>query len=150
MSDTYDLARFVEAQEAGGTYRSALAELRNGRKVSHWMWFVFPQLAGLGRSSTARHFAISSVNEARAFLEHEVLGPRLREATEAVADLRGLSAMQIFGSVDAMKLHSSMTLFALCGTDSDAKLFRRVLDQYFGGRTDDATNKLLGMPDDGH
>ncbi|MET1005098.1 MAG: DUF1810 domain-containing protein [Propionibacteriaceae bacterium] len=147
MADPYDLARFVEAQDAGGTYSQALAELHRGRKVSHWMWFVFPQLAGLGRSATARHYAISSLDEAREYLAHGVLGTRLREASEAVAGLQGLSAERVFGSIDAMKLHSSMTLFALAADDPDEVIFRRVLDQYFAGRTDPETTRLLALPE---
>jgi len=111
MEDPYDLERFVAAQDAGGTYGHALAELRSGMKRSHWMWFVFPQLAGLGRSETARKYAISSLAEARAYCRHGVLGPRLREAAAAVAELQGRSAVQIFGGIDTRKLHSSMTLF---------------------------------------
>ena len=109
--DPYDLNRFVAAQDTDGIYDLALEELRRGRKTSHWMWFVFPQIAGLGHSATSKRFAISSVEEARAFLDHPVLGPRLIECTGVVGKLQGLSAEQIFGSIDAQKLHSSMTLF---------------------------------------
>jgi uncharacterized protein (DUF1810 family) len=143
LSDEYDLARFVQAQDAGGTYLQALAELRRGRKVSHWMWFVFPQLAGLGRSATARRYAISSLPEARAYLDHEVLGPRLSEATMAVKQLEGLRAETIFGSIDAMKLHSCMTLFAVAATGADQALFDDVLKGYFAGQPDAGTMQLL-------
>src|SRR5439155_1046006 len=109
--DPYDLQRFVTAQEAGGTYQQALAELRAGRKASHWMWFVFPQIAGLGYSPTARTYAITSLAEARAYLAHPVLGARLTECAEVLAGLHGRTAEQVFGEIDAMKLCSSMTLF---------------------------------------
>jgi uncharacterized protein (DUF1810 family) len=112
MGDEHDLRRFVDAQESGGTYAQALEELRAGRKTTHWIWFVFPQIAGLGRSETARAYAIASVEEARAYLEHPLLGPRLRESSQALLDLEGGSARGILGEVDAAKLRSSMTLFA--------------------------------------
>jgi uncharacterized protein (DUF1810 family) len=131
----------VIAQDAGGTYGHALAELRSGMKRSHWMWFVFPQLAGLGRSETARKYAISSLDEARAYIRHDVLGPRLREVAAAVASLEGRSAVQIFGSIDARKLHSSMTLFGLAAPGES--VFRDVLDRYFDGREDAGTGQLL-------
>ncbi len=111
--DPYDLGRFVTAQDSGGAYARAVAELRRGAKVSHWMWFVFPQIAGLGHSPTARHFAISSVAEARAYLAHPLLGPRLTECAGIVAGRTGRTAEQIFGGIDALKLRSSMTLFRL-------------------------------------
>ncbi|SDK68454.1 DUF1810 domain-containing protein [Arthrobacter sp. ok362] len=141
MEDPYDLERFVIAQDAGGTYGHALAELRSGMKRSHWMWFVFPQLAGLGHSETARRYAISSMDEARAFIRHDVLGPRLREVAAAVASLEGRSAVQIFGSIDARKLHSSMTLFRLAAPGES--VFRDVLDRYFDGLEDPGTGRLL-------
>src|SRR6201981_829426 len=109
--DPYDLQRFVTAQDSGGTYERAAAELRAGRKTSHWMWFVFPQIAGLGYSPTARTYAITSLAEARADLAHPVLGARLTECAEVLAGLRDRTAEQVFGEVDAMKLCSSMTLF---------------------------------------
>lgn len=140
--DPYDLKRFVIAQNAGGTYGHALAELRSGMKRSHWMWFVFPQLAGLGHSETARRYAISSLDEARAYLRHDVLGPRLREVAAAVASLEGRSAVQIFGGIDARKLHSSMTLFRLAAPGES--VFRDVLDRYFDGLEDPGTGQLLG------
>jgi uncharacterized protein (DUF1810 family) len=134
----------VAAQDRYGTYDRALAELRAGAKTSHWMWFVFPQLAGLGCSAMAREYAISSVDEARAYLAHPVLGPRLLECARVVADTRGSSAERIFGPVDAMKLRSSMTLFA-AATETDSTVFRAVLDEFFGSVPDEATvTRLLG------
>ena len=118
-----DLARFVEAQQ--DTYEQALAELTAGRKRGHWMWFVFPQIAGLGRSPTAVRYAISGSEEARAYLAHPVLGPRLRECAGILLGHSGLSAFDIFGGIDAMKLRSSMTLFAEATEDP---LFQQVLD----------------------
>ena len=112
MGDPWRLDRYVTAQERGGTYQRAVAELRAGAKVSHWMWFVFPQIAGLGMSAMSREYAISSIAEARAYLDHPVLGPRLLECAGIVAGTEGRSAERIFGPVDAMKLRSSMTLFA--------------------------------------
>lgn len=139
---TADLDRFVEAQDAGGTYQRALAELRRGRKTSHWMWFVFPQLAGLGRSATARHYALHSLAEARDYLDHPVLGPRLRACASALLDLPGApSAEEVLGPVDALKLRSSMTLFARA--DPDDELFPAVLARYAGGVPDPATDRLL-------
>lgn len=135
-----DLERFVRAQ--AGTYAVALDEVRRGRKASHWMWFVFPQLAGLGRSEMAQAYAIESLEEARAYLAHPVLGARLREiAGAALAAPAGLSAEAIFGPVDAMKLRSSMTLFGRAAPES---VFRRVLDRLFGGEPDPRTLELLG------
>jgi uncharacterized protein (DUF1810 family) len=136
MEDPYWLERFVAAQD-DGSYRDAVAELRAGRKTSHWMWFIFPQVAGLGRSAVAQHFAISSVGEAQAYLRHLVLGPRLRECAQILAGLDGKSADQILGSVDAMKLRSSMTLFMTAAPDEP--VFREVLDKYFGGAADQLT-----------
>jgi uncharacterized protein (DUF1810 family) len=124
-----DLERFVTAQNSGGTYQHAVAELRNGRKTSHWMWFIFPQIAGLGRSATAQAYAISDLAEAQAYLAHPVLGPRLVECAEIVASHRGLTAEQIFGGIDAIKLRSSMTLFAHAGPDQT--IFQQVIDQYY-------------------
>jgi uncharacterized protein (DUF1810 family) len=138
--DPYRLERFVAAQDRGGTYERAVAELRAGAKVSHWMWFVFPQVAGLGMSAMAREFAISSVPEARAYLAHPVLGPRLRECVRIVADTEGGTAERIFGPVDAMKLRSSMTLFeAADPVQADRNVFRAVLAKYFDSIPDDAT-----------
>jgi uncharacterized protein (DUF1810 family) len=124
-----DLERFVTAQDSGGTYQQAVAELREGRKPSHWMWFIFPQIVGLGRSATAQAYAINNLAEAQAYLAHPVLGPRLVECAQLVASHRGLSAEQIFGGIDAIKLRSSMTLFA--HADPDQKVFGQVIDQYF-------------------
>jgi uncharacterized protein (DUF1810 family) len=126
-----DLERFITAQDSGGTYQHAVAELRKGRKTSHWMWFIFPQIAGLGRSAMAQAYAIDNLAEAQAYLAHPVLGPRLVECAELVASHRGRSAEQIFGGIDAMKLRSSMTLFARA--DPDQEVFGQVLDQYFEG-----------------
>jgi uncharacterized protein (DUF1810 family) len=141
MADPHDLSRFTSAQDAAGTYRSALAELRAGRKVTHWMWFVFPQIAGLGRSSTAVHYAIADLSEARAYLAHPVLGPRLRDAAAAAADAPAASVEALFGPIDAVKLRSSMTLFALA--DPDEPVFGRVLRRWFDGRTDELTQQLV-------
>src|SRR5262249_34050164 len=110
-SDSYDLERFVSAQEAGGTYEQALAELRRGRKTGHWMWFVFPQVAGLGHSAMSKRYAIASLDEARAYLRHPVLGPHLIECARTIVDSDAPDAERIFGGIDAKKLHSSMTLF---------------------------------------
>ncbi|NDV88481.1 DUF1810 family protein [Aurantimonas aggregata] len=136
-----DLARFVDAQDP--VIATVLAELAAGRKQSHWMWFVFPQLDGLGRSPTAQFYALASLDEARAYLNHVVLGPRLRRCTETVLGVEGRSANAIFGAPDDMKFHSSMTLFAKAA-DEDA-LFRRALDRLFGGRMDAGTLALLGQ-----
>jgi uncharacterized protein (DUF1810 family) len=133
--------RFVDAQERGGTYERALAELRAGRKTSHWMWFVFPQLAGLGRSEMARAYAIGSLEEAHAYLDHPVLGPRLRECARALLGLEGRSAAEVMGEIDAVKLRSSMTLFAR--TAPDEPLFGQVLEKYFDGERDEATEQRL-------
>ncbi|HEY2303997.1 MAG TPA: DUF1810 domain-containing protein [Acidimicrobiales bacterium] len=141
MDEPDDLERFVAAQNAGGTYERALAELRNGHKQSHWMWYVFPQISGLGHSPTSKAFAISSLEEAKAYLRHPVLGARLVECTRVVAGTDGASAEAIFGAIDAMKLRSSMTLFMRA--TSDEPLFGHVLDRYFGGSPDPATDQLL-------
>ncbi len=140
--DPYRLERFVDAQDEGGTYQAAVSELRSGRKLSHWMWFVFPQIAGLGQSSMSRRYAISSLAEARAYLAHPVLGPRLVECARIVGELHGLTAQQIFGEIDAVKLRSSMTLFD--HADPVNEVFRRALDAHFAGIGDDATERLLG------
>jgi uncharacterized protein (DUF1810 family) len=141
MDDPYGLERFVTAQDAGGTYRRAAAELRRGRKTNHWMWFVFPQIAGLGQSPTSRRFAISSLEEARAYLAHPVLGPRLIECADIVAQTPGHTAEQIFGDLDAQKLHSSVTLFRRA--DPGQPVFALVLDRYFDGLADPATDQRL-------
>jgi uncharacterized protein (DUF1810 family) len=139
--DPYDLQRFVAAQEAGGTYERAAAELGAGRKESHWMWFIFPQIAGLGFSQASRTYAISGLEEARAYLAHPVLGPRLVECATIVAGLRGRTAEQIFGELDAQKLCSSVTLFR--HADPDQPVFGQVLEQYFGGTPDAATERRI-------
>jgi uncharacterized protein (DUF1810 family) len=141
VDDIYGLERFVLAQDAGGTYRRALDELRGGAKRSHWMWFVFPQLAGLGQSPTARKYAVTGIDEARAYLRHPVLGPRLAECAGAVARLDGLTAEEIFGGIDARKLHSSMTLFLRAAPGQG--VFGSVLAKYFAGLPDAATDRLL-------
>ena len=134
------LQRFVDAQDP--VYERVLAELRAGRKTSHWMWFVFPQIAGLGRSPMAQRYAITGLDEARAYLAHPVLGARLRECTQLLLDHTGLTAFDIFGGIDAIKLRSSMTLFASAA--DDASLFRAVLDRYYDGEDDGATLTELG------
>jgi uncharacterized protein (DUF1810 family) len=139
---SHDLERFVEAQEAGGTFDRALRELRAGRKTSHWMWFVFPQVAGLGHSSMAQAYAVASLDEARDYLAHPVLGPRLRECTAAVLAHTDRSAEQIFGGVDALKLRSSMTLFARA--DPEQPAFQAVLEAFYAGEPDGRTDQLLG------
>jgi uncharacterized protein (DUF1810 family) len=140
--DPFALARFVRAQDQGGTYERALAELRTARKRSHWMWFVFPQLAGLGSSTMAQRYAIGSLGEARAYLADPVLGPRLRDCARALLALRGVSAEQVLGGVDALKLRSSMTLFAIA--DPGEELFSEVLRRYFDATVDERTERALG------
>ena len=140
-ADPYDLERFVTAQDARGTYGSAVAELRAGRKTGHWMWFVFPQVAGLGLSEMSRRYAISSIDEARAYLAHPILGKRIVECALALTELTETSALEIFGPVDATKLRSSMTLFARAAPDDP--LFQDVLDRYFDGHADAATDDRL-------
>jgi uncharacterized protein (DUF1810 family) len=135
VSDPYDLQRFVDAQSR--TYDTVVDELRSGRKRSHWMWFVFPQIAGLGGSPTAVRYAISSLAEAEAYLRHDVLGPRLRECTRLVNSIDGRSAEQIFGRPDNVKLRSSMTLFARATRDNDG--FVALLKKYYRGEEDPAT-----------
>ena len=136
---SFDLERFVTAQ--AGAYAEALAELRDGRKRSHWMWFVFPQIAGLGRSDMARFYALRSLAEARAYLDHPLLGPRLRECTEAVLAHSDSSAEAIFGPVDAIKFRSSMTLFeAAAPTDAP---YGDALAAFYGGERDQATLERL-------
>jgi uncharacterized protein (DUF1810 family) len=142
MDDPFDLARFVTAQDRDGVYEHALGELRAGRKTSHWMWFVFPQIAGLGHSSMSRTYAISGLDEARAYLHHPVLGPRLRTVAAVVAATTERSAADVFGAIDATKLRSSMTLFHRAAPDE--RVFGEVLDQYFDGESDPATDALLG------
>lgn len=136
----FDLDRFVRAQD--GIYQQALAEIHAGRKQSHWMWFVFPQLDGLGSSAMARRYAIASEEEARAYLDHPVLGPRLIDAARAALAVDGRSARDIFGTPDDLKLRSSATLFAR--VSPPASVFEELLAKYFGGRPDDETIRLLG------
>ena len=138
MADPHQLSRFVEAQD--GVYLAALAELARGHKATHWMWFVFPQIAGLGHSAMAQRYAIRSVDEARAYLAHPVLGPRLVEATRTVTAAPG-SAEAIMGSIDAVKLRSSLTLFAAVA--DDASPFQAALDRFFGGERDPETLRRL-------
>ncbi len=138
-ADSFQLDRFVTAQES--SYDHAVDELRRGRKTSHWMWFVFPQIAGLGHSATAQHYAISSLAEARAYLQHPVLGARLRECAGIVAATEGRTAEQIFGGIDAMKLHSSMTLFHLAAPDE--LVFTAALERFFAGTLDTATKDRI-------
>ncbi len=140
MADPFGLDRFVTAQAP--VFETALGELEAGRKRSHWMWFVFPQLRGLGRSPTAQFYGLGSLEEARAYLDHPVLGPRLKQCTQAVVDGAGASLAVIFGSPDDMKFRSSMTLFDRAA-DADGTLYRRALDRFCGGRPDDATLSLL-------
>jgi uncharacterized protein (DUF1810 family) len=137
--DPFDLRRFVNAQVR--VYDTVLAELRAGAKRSHWIWFVFPQLRGLGHSATAARYGVSSLDEARAYLAHPVLGPRLRECARLVAGIDGSSADDIFGWPDNLKVRSSMTLFARA-TDENAE-FRAVLDKFYDGEDDPATVELL-------
>jgi uncharacterized protein (DUF1810 family) len=141
MDDPFSLRRFEIAQDEGETYEAALSELRRGRKTSHWMWFIFPQIAGLGHSAMSRTYAISSLAEAKAYLDHPVLGPRLTDCTRILTALVGRTAQDIFGATDAMKLRSSMTLFAHAAPDG--ALFRQVLTDYFDGVADTATERRL-------
>ncbi|NYJ03980.1 DUF1810 domain-containing protein [Petropleomorpha daqingensis] len=134
-----DLSRFLDAQ-ASGVYEQALRELRAGRKQGHWIWFVLPQIAGLGRSPTSQYYALAGLDEARDYLAHPVLGPRLVECAQALLDLPGDDAVAVLGPIDAVKLRSSMTLFSRAGGDP---VFAAVLDRYFGGRPDEATLDLL-------
>lgn len=139
INDPYKLDRFVTAQ--AGAFEQALSEVRNGRKVSHWMWYIFPQLRGLGRSEMAIHYGIVNLAEARAYLEHQVLGPRLIAICEAALAVNGKTATEIFGKPDDMKLRSCVTLFAEV---SDAEsIFQKILDKYFDGNADPRTVQLL-------
>lgn len=144
VADPYNLSRFLEAQSGsvrGSDYKTTLSELANGRKRSHWMWYIFPQIEGLGSTDYAVRFSIKSLDEARAYLAHPILGPRLIECSEAALAIEGRSAVQIFGEIDRMKLRSSMTLFAqAAGADS---VFTRVLDKYFYGEPDSRTLSIL-------
>lgn len=138
MADRFQLHRFVTAQ--AGSYEAALAEIGRGAKQTHWMWYVFPQYAGLGRSDFARRYAIGSLDEARAYLAHPVLGPRLQACIEALQGLGGRTAEQVFGGIDAMKLRSSLTLFIAAGGGAP---FQEVLDRWFGGSADELTLALI-------
>lgn len=138
--DPFLLDRFVKAQE--DDYATALAEIRRGRKESHWMWYIFPQYDGLGFSATSKHFAIKSLDEARAYLAHPVLGPRLIECAAAAVAVEGKSARAVFGSPDDMKLRSCATLFA--HVSPAGSVFHRLLDKYFDGKPDEKTLRLVG------
>ena len=142
--DPHNLSRFVQAQE--GVYGQALSEIRSGRKRSHWMWYIFPQFAGLGSSPTSRQYSIKSVAEAEAYLSHPVLGPRLIECAEAALGVQGRTAFEIFGSPDDMKLRSCATLFAR--VSPPGSVFEQLLDRYFQGERDDKTLRLLGIAPD--
>jgi uncharacterized protein (DUF1810 family) len=141
MNDPFNLQRFVDAQDL--VYRSVISELRAGVKQSHWMWFVFPQVTGLGRSATAELYAIQSLDEAKAYLAHPLLGGRLRECTQLMLDVSGKSARQILGNPDDLKFFSSMTLFARAARNET--LFRDALMKYFDGKEDATTLKLIGQ-----
>ncbi len=141
MADPFDLDRFRHAQDSAGTYDQALAELRAGRKTSHWIWFVFPQLAGLGQSPMSHRYGISSLAEAEAYLADPVLGPRLRESAAIVRDSPVASATELLGGIDAVKVRSSMTLFHRAAPHEP--VFAEVLERYYDG-PDAATDRLLG------
>lgn len=141
MADPFNLERFISAQDAGGIYDRAVEELRRGQKRSHWMWFVFPQVAGLGHSPMSTKFAISSLAEAKAYLGHAVLGPRLIECAAVLTEIGARSAEQVFGPIDAQKLRSSMTLFLRAAPGET--VFQHVLDRYFGGAAGPATDERL-------
>jgi uncharacterized protein (DUF1810 family) len=147
QSDPYDLRRFLDAQDSGGTYQRAVAELRAGRKTGHWMWFVFPQIAGLGYSPTSMTYAIYSLAEARAYLRHPVLGQRLTDCALILTQLTGRTAERIFGGIDAAKLRSSMTLFR--HADPGQMLFVQVLDQYFDSQSDPLTDRAIAAAGEG-
>ena len=140
-SDPHNLQRFLVAQD--GDYEHALREIRAGRKQTHWMWYVFPQMAGLGRTQMAHDFGIASLDEAKAYLDHPVLGARLREIANAALLVNARSAEDIFGKTDAMKLHSSATLFALAS--EPGSVFGQLLNRYFHGAGDEHTPRLLGV-----
>jgi uncharacterized protein (DUF1810 family) len=140
MNDPFNLRRFVESQNSD--YTTVGRELESGRKRSHWIWYVFPQIAGLGMSATSQKYAISSCEEARAYAEHPVLGARLRECTQLVLDIQGRTVEDIFPYPDGLKFRSCMTLFERCAPDPT--LFRAALDKYFGGKRDPLTLEILG------
>jgi uncharacterized protein (DUF1810 family) len=139
VTPSAELDRFVTAQD--GVYPGVLDELRRGRKTGHWIWFIFPQIAGLGRSEVSRYYSIASLHEARAYLAHPLLGARLIECATVVAAITGSTAIEIFGGVDAMKVRSSMTLFRRVAPDERA--FQTVLDRFYDGTADEATDALL-------
>ncbi len=141
MTQEFNLTRFVTAQEA--VFDTALAEIRQGAKRTHWMWFIFPQLAGLGSSAMARTYAIRSLDEARAYLADPVLGPRLRECVSALDTISGVTAATMFGEIDTVKLRSSLTLFIEAGAGPQ---FEAALERWFDGRKDGATLRLLAKP----
>jgi uncharacterized protein (DUF1810 family) len=141
-SDPHDLNRFISAQE--GVYDRALAELRDGLKRSHWMWYIFPQIEGLGHSPATRHYSIKSLEEARQYLAHPVLGARIKECAAAVLAVQGRSAADIFGHPDDWKLQSSMTLFEL--VSGAQSVFGRVLEKYYQGKRDSRTLEIVGKP----
>lgn len=134
----YNLQRFLDAQQ--GDYEHALAEVRNGRKYSHWIWYIFPQLKGLGMSYNSQYYGISDKEEAEAYLVHPILGERLREITSAFLQLKGKTAQDVFGALDAMKVLSCMTLFNEVAPDG---LFQQVIDRYYQGKTDEMTKRML-------
>jgi uncharacterized protein (DUF1810 family) len=141
MDKWFDLQRFVDAQDGGDTYKRATEELRQGAKWTHWMWFVFPQIAGLGHSSTSQRYAIAGLDEARAYLDHPVLGARLVECAQILLDLGTTDPVAVLGGIDAQKLRSSMTLFS--HADPDQSVFDEVLARYFSGEEDEATTARL-------
>jgi len=140
VTDLFNLSRFIEAQK--GAYSAALDELRRGRKKGHWIWYIFPQIAGLGFSGMSRRYSIASLDEAKAYTEHPVLGQRLIECVEIVMAVEGKSAEQIFGHLDALKFRSCLTLFA--AADNDNEIYQRALEKYFTGVADPLTVQALG------
>lgn len=141
MTDIYNLQRFLDAQDQ--VYDAVLGELRAGRKSSHWIWFIFPQITGLGHSGMAQKFAIASLDEAKAYLQHPIIGPRLRECTQLVLNVDGRNAEQIFGYPDHLKFRSCLTLFMTATTDN--KVFKDALLKYFDGKPDTLTLDLLAL-----
>ncbi|MGI4803224.1 MAG: DUF1810 domain-containing protein [Janthinobacterium lividum] len=140
MNNQNNLQRFLDAQKS--SYQTALTEIKNGKKRSHWMWYIFPQIQGLGFSETSKFYAIKDVSEAEAYLQHPVLGARLIEISKVATELSSSNATQVFGSPDDMKLKSSMTLFA--ALDDPNPVFQAVLNKFFGGKTDGQTLKMIG------
>lgn len=139
MNDRYNLNRFVAAQQS--VYETVVQELQRGRKYGHWMWYIFPQVAGLGMSTTSQMYAIRNIGEAKAYYQHSHLGPRLRECTQLVMDLNGQTAQEIFGYIDNLKFRSCMTLFGYAATDDG--LFREALMKYYNGKADEITANIL-------